>query len=122
MPTRETVEAFVAVVVSGRHVEAIEQFYAEDASMQENDAEPRRGREVLMEGERRALARAKSVTTEIIGPVLIDGDTVAIRWRFVFTSLADETRVLDEVAWQRWRGEKVAEERFFYDPAWRTPA
>ena len=26
----------------------------------------------------------------------------------------------EEVAWQTWRGEKIAEETFFYDPGQRT--
>ena len=24
---------------------------------------------------------------------------------------------MEEIAWQRWRGERIVEERFFYDPA-----
>jgi hypothetical protein len=117
MPSRATVEAFVAMVEAARYVEAIEQFYADDASMQENTTPPRVGREVLMEGERRTLARVGAIAAERIGPALIDGDHVTIRWRFVFTQTSGETRTLDEIAWQRWSGEKVAEERFFYDPA-----
>ena len=117
MPARETVEAFVAMVVAGRYVDAIEQFYAEDASMQENGDAPRNGREVLMEGERRVMARTKSIAGEQIGEALIAGDQVAIRWRFVFTQENGSSQTLEEIAWQTWRGEKVAEERFFYDPA-----
>ena len=36
MPTRERVQAFVAKVEAGDYVEAIRQFYTEDATMQEN--------------------------------------------------------------------------------------
>ncbi len=28
---------------------------------------------------------------------------------------------MEELAWQRWEGERIAEEQFFYDPAQRTP-
>jgi hypothetical protein len=28
---------------------------------------------------------------------------------------------MEELAYQRWEGERVAEEQFFYDPAQRTP-
>ena len=48
MPSRDTVERFVAMVVSGDHVGAIEAFYAEDASMQENLAPPRVGKAALV--------------------------------------------------------------------------
>lgn len=117
MPSREAVDAFVAEVESGRHVEAIELFYTEAASMQENGAPPRVGRALLMEHERRALARSKSVDSRKVGPAMIDGDQVAIRWIFDFTFPDGTVRSMDEIAWQRWEGDKIAEERFYYDPA-----
>ena len=116
MPSRETVDAFVADVLSEDHVGAIERWYAEDASMQENQGEPRVGRETLMEGERRTLARFAGVKTEVLAPPLVHGDHVAIRWRFTFTRPDGTTRSFEEVAWQEWRGDKVWRETFFYDP------
>ena len=117
MPRAETVDRFVAQVVSGDHVGAIRDWYAEDASMQENQAEPRRGREGLMAREAATLACMERVDTEALGPPLIAGDLVAIRWRFTFTPKADASFALEEVAWQRWAGDKIVEETFFYDPA-----
>ena len=38
MPTRARLDEFIAAVVSGDHAGAIERFYTEDASMQENAA------------------------------------------------------------------------------------
>ena len=40
MPSRQTVEAFVALVEAGDFVGAIEQFYAPDAATRENTARP----------------------------------------------------------------------------------
>ena len=117
MPSRPAVEAFVAQVLSGAHDQAILDHYVEDAWMQENQGEPRRGRDVLVAGERKALSRVKEVRTEILGPALIDGDTVAIRWRFTFVPHDGPERAMEEVAWQTWRGDKIAGETFFYDPA-----
>jgi len=120
MPSRETVEAFVAQVVSGDHAGAIRDWYLEDAWMQENQAEPRRGRDALMRQEAAMLARAESVETEILAPPLIAGDHVALRWRFTFQFKAGGSLRMEEVAWQTWRGDKIAEETFFYDPAQRS--
>lgn len=117
MPSRETVEAFVNQVVHGDHVEAIRDWYADDASMQENQDAPRVGREALMAGEARMLARQAEVKTELISPVLVDGDRVAIHWRFTFTSKTGHVNSFEEIAWQEWRGDKVWRETFFYDPA-----
>ena len=56
MPERARVEALIRRVEEGRYVEAIEEFYAEDATMQENGHAPRVGRKALVEHERATLA------------------------------------------------------------------
>jgi hypothetical protein len=56
MPSRATVDAFVALVESGDYVGAIEQFYATDASTRENNGAPRVGRDHLMAIERHVMA------------------------------------------------------------------
>jgi hypothetical protein len=120
MPSLETLQAFAATVESNDHVGAIERFYAPDASTRENDKPPTVGRDVLAEKERKTLARVLSVKTTRIGPLLLDGDHSAIRWRFEFTARDGSVRVIEEVAWQTWRGEQLIEEQFFYDPAMAT--
>ena len=121
MPARSDVDAFVDQVVSGDHVGAIRDWYHDDAWMRENQAPPRTGgREALMAQEAAMLSRCQTVETELLGGPLIDGDTAAIRWRFTFTFKDGRTLRQEEVAWQVWRGDKIAEETFFYDPAQRT--
>jgi hypothetical protein len=117
MPSRKTVEAFVALVESGKYDLAIERYYAEDATMQENLDAPRMGRATLVEGERRVMARFKEILARSVGRVLIEGDYVVIRWFFEFIDNTGGKRTLDELAYQRWHGDLVAEERFYYDPA-----
>jgi hypothetical protein len=116
MPSRATVDAFVALVESGDYVGAIEQFYAADASTRENNGAPRVGRDHLMAIERHVMAAHKQIEARRLAPVLIDADTVAIVWRFEFTTQQDTMRTMEEVAWQKWRGEQLLEEQFFYDP------
>lgn len=121
MPTLATLERFIARVEENKHVEAIQEFYTEQASMQENQGEPRVGREGLMAGEARVLARVKSVASQCVRPVMVNGDHVAIRWVFRFEWLDGSSTTMEEVAWQRWEGERIAQETFFYDPAQRRP-
>jgi hypothetical protein len=116
MPSKATVDAFVALVESGDYVGAIEQFYAADASTRENNGAPRVGRDNLMAIERHVTAAHDKIEARKLAPVVIDADTVAIVWRFDFTTLQGTMRTLEEVAWQTWRGEQLLEERFFYDP------
>jgi hypothetical protein len=58
MPTQKRVDAFV----SNDHVGAIEDFYWEDASMQENGQPPLGGRDRPIEKERSFLERVKIFT------------------------------------------------------------
>ncbi|HEY3812206.1 MAG TPA: nuclear transport factor 2 family protein [Caulobacteraceae bacterium] len=116
MPDRALVEAFIATVVSGRHAEAIEDFYAEDASMQENHGAPRVGRDVLVAHERAFLARMAKIVTHPVERWLLDGDRVVINWVFEVTDKDGVTRRLDELAIQLWGGDKIVREQFYYDP------
>jgi ketosteroid isomerase-like protein len=121
MPSPETLERFIAKVESNAHDVAIEEYYTADASMQENEQPPRRGRDELVARERKVLARAKSVRSQCVRPVFVSGDHVVIRWVFEFEN-RDGTRTrLDELACQRWEDDRVAEEKFFYDPRQLAP-
>jgi hypothetical protein len=122
MPSPQTLERFVARVESNAHAEAIEEFYAEDSSMRENGAPPRRGRDALAAHERKVLSRMRTVRSQCVGPVFVNGDHVVIRWVFEFEALDGKRTRIEELAYQRWEGERVAEETFFYDPAQLVPA
>ena len=117
MPSPETLERFVARVESNAHAEAIEEFYTPDSSMRENRSEPRVGRDRNVANERKVLARAKTVASRCVHPVFVAGDRVVIRWIFEFEWLDGTKSRMEELAYQRWEGERIAEEEFFYDPA-----
>jgi hypothetical protein len=121
MPTQDTLERFIARVEANAHVEAVQEFYAEQASMQENFEAPRVGRELHVANERRVMARARRVESHCVRPVFVNGDHVVIRWIFRFEWQDGSVTRMEELAWQRWEGERIAEETFFYDPAQRVP-
>ena len=121
MPTPETLERFIALVERNAHVEAIEAFYAPNASMQENQSAPRLGRENHMANERRVLAKAKAVSSMCVRPVFVNGDRVVIRWIFRFEWMDGTVTRMEELAYQRWEADRIVEETFFYDPAQLVP-
>ncbi|HLL20224.1 MAG TPA: nuclear transport factor 2 family protein [Rubrivivax sp.] len=122
MPSIDTLERFIARVEDNAHAEAIEEFYAEDATMQENQSAPRAGgRDQLVAHEKRVLARARKVESTCVRPVFVNGEHVAIRWIFRFEWLDGSVTRMEEMAWQRWEGERIVEETFFYDPAQMVP-
>lgn len=89
--------------------------------MQENQSEPRVGRELHLANERGIFARAKSVRSECVRPVFMNGNNVVIRWIFEFEWNDGTFTHMEELAYQRWEGERIAQEQFFYDPAQRIP-
>ncbi|HEY3949287.1 nuclear transport factor 2 family protein [Phenylobacterium sp.] len=121
MPSRDRVQAFVALVEQARFVEAMEDFYHPHATMQDNQGERRGGLDVLIAGEKATIARFAQMKTDPVTDLLIDGDKVVIRWRFTFTPAEGAPVVMEELTLQRWEGDRIAEERFFYDPRQLRP-
>lgn len=121
MPSADVLDRFIARVESNDHAEAIEEFYAPNASMQENEKPPREGRDVLVANERKVLARMRSTRSRCVRPVFVNGDHVVIRWVFEFETHEGVRTRLDELAYQRWEGDRVVEEKFFYDPRQLAP-
>jgi ketosteroid isomerase-like protein len=121
MPTTATLERFIHRVQEGAHAEACEEFYTENSSMQENQNPPRIGRAAHVANERKVTARAKSITSTCVRPVFVAGDRVVIRWIFRFEWIDGSIMEMEELAYQRWESERIAEEQFFYDPAQRSP-
>jgi hypothetical protein len=121
MPNIETLERFIARVEENAHAEAVEEFYTTDASMQENQARPRVGRDAHVAAERNILSKVKTLTSQCVRPIFSSGDRVVIRWIFRFEWLDGTVTHMEELAYQHWEGERIAQETFFYDPAQRVP-
>lgn len=120
MPSRARVEAFLKMIREGAFLESIEAFYAEDMIAQENEEPPRVGRLAQIENERAALARVR-FERSVAESFLVDGDRVAIHWTFEMRTPTGQRIRMSEIAYQLWRGDRIVEERYFYDPAQRRP-
>jgi ketosteroid isomerase-like protein len=116
MPDRNILDEFISTVASGRYDRAIECYYTAEATMQENLDPARGGRDGLVAHERAVMAAFKSIRASCVSPVFVDGDRVVIRWFFEFERADGGKMRMDELAYQRWEGNKIAEERFYYDP------
>lgn len=64
-----------------------------------------------------ALALITSLKAACVRPVIVSGDFVVIRWVFEIQDKMGKTVRFEELAHQRWEGELMVEELFFYDPA-----
>jgi hypothetical protein len=116
--TKEHVEKLISLVERGEFLEAIEKYYASDATMQENLQLPlRTGLPALLENERLALTtRFKILHQSRAASFVVDGDRAAINWIFEVTEHSGKHWLLDEVAYQEWQDGKIIRERFYYDP------
>src|SRR5579871_2214576 len=119
MDTAENVKALIALAEQGKFLEAIERFYADTATMQENLDPPRVGLAALLENERNVLKVVPDIRVDQVESFVVDGDRAAIHWIFAYTDRHGREILLDEVAYQEWRNGKIIRERFFYDPAQR---
>lgn len=117
MPGRESVRHLIALVERGKFVEALLAFYAEDATMQENNQPPRVGLEALVKHEQGVIAAFSEVRTLPVQSFLVDGDHVVINWVFEFVGKDGRRFRMDELSHQVWTGERIMRERFYYDPA-----
>ena len=122
MPTLQTLERFVQLVESGQTLAAMEAFYADDAAMRENQSRPRVGKPALLAHEAAALAAVSAMTVRCVRPILVEGDTVVIRWIFDYVDSRGRPVHFEELAYQRWTGERLVDEQFFYDPGQFKPA
>ena len=121
MPSTETLERFISRVEQNDHAGAVEEFYMPNASLQENQSAPRIGRDIQIKRERDLLTKARTITSRCVRPVFVSGDRLVIRWQFRFDWRDGTVTEMEEIAYQRWEGERIAEETFFYDPAQRVP-
>jgi ketosteroid isomerase-like protein len=119
MAILEDVKDLIALVREGKFLQAIERFYAEGATMQENQDPPRVGLTALLDNERKVLAAVPDIHVARVRSFLVDGDHAAINWVFAYTDPSGRKIELDEVAYQEWQNGKIVRERFYYDPAQR---
>ena len=120
MPDRDVVTTFVSLVESGQFIEAIRQFYHPTAIVWENQEKSRAGMDALVENETLVLRAFSTVHGRALH-VMVDGDNVAINWRFEFSN-RDTHLTLEEMSYQQWSDGKIAHERFYYDPSQLRPA
>jgi ketosteroid isomerase-like protein len=116
MPSRTQVARLVSLVERNRILDAIDEFYDEKVSMQDNHNPPVVGKDANRERER-AFFGSITVHGNRALSIAIDGEQVVIHWLFEFTGADGKRYRLDQLAHQEWRDGRIVNERFFYDSA-----
>ena len=116
MSTRDQVTQFVRLVEANRIVDAIDQFYDEQVSMQDNLNAPTVGKAANRERERQFFGGITVHQNRALS-VAVDGDQAVIHWLFEFTGGDGKRYRMDQLAQQEWKDGRVVRERFYYDSA-----
>ena len=116
MPNRERVAALIALVEEGMLIDALHEFYDENAQARDNLDPPLQGRQRLIANAQHLLRSVRGLRVRALDWVL-DGEQTRIRWRYEFTGHDGRRSSQEDVARQRWSGDRIVEEHSQYEPA-----
>ena len=112
---QDRLEHLFLYIREGRILDALNEFYAEDATMQENSLPPTVGREANYEREKQFLSMVKEwkgfeVTAKGVGEDVTFYETV-MDW-----VTTDDTPVhVEQVVVAKWRDGKIIHERYYHN-------
>ena len=116
IPLQDKLEDLFAYIRQGRILDAINEFYAENAAMQENDEPPTVGRKANLEREKQFLSTVKEwkrfeVTAKGVGDDVTFYETV-MDW-----IATDGTPVhVEQVVVAKWQDGRITHERYYHNP------
>lgn len=117
MSVKDRVHQLNEYIAQGKILEAMEEFYTEDIVMQENLNPPTAGREANIEREKQFLAQVKEFKAYNVLGVGVGEDISFIESELEFINTQGQHVKLTQVTVQRWRGDRIWHERFYYDSA-----
>ncbi len=115
-PLSECVAELTELIRQNRTLEAMEQFYADNVTMQENETHPRVGKMACLEHERHLLARVTDMKSMLINQA-INGQAGVVfsEWYMEATYLSGKQFSLTEISVQQWRNGQIVSEKFYYN-------
>ncbi len=115
MDLSEKVKAFSQLVINGETVKAMEQYHAETVTMQENEDEPRKGKNACIDHERAMLKKTRSVSASLLNQAVDEVNGIVFsEWEYLFISHTGTTLKLIEISIQQWTEGLITKEKFYY--------
>jgi hypothetical protein len=103
-----------ALVLSGRMLEAFEQYYHEDVVMQENNADPTEGKQNNREREIEFLSKITEFRNAAVTHVAVGDNVSYAHWTYDYTHADWGVRNYTQVSVQHWKDGKIIREQFLY--------
>lgn len=111
---RQQIDALNAMILSGKAMEAFEQFYADDVVMQENDQPPTIGKAANRKREEEFFSKITEFRGATVEAVTAGDNVTMVLWHNDYTHADWGKRTYHQVAVQEWKNGKIVRERFYY--------
>jgi ketosteroid isomerase-like protein len=105
------------MILTGKALEAFELFYADDVVMQENNDEPRVGKDANRKAEQEFFSSLEAWNDGRIEGSAINGDLSFSQWYMDVTFKNGFRYKATQIAVRKWKDGKIVHERFFYNKA-----
>jgi hypothetical protein len=116
MKVANTSEQFFQLLRAGKTLDAIEQFYDDNAEQTENAETAIKGKTVLRKREQENISRVKWFSIEIPGYVVNEqAGSVMGEMRIKFENTEGRQKLLEQTFVQKWKNGKLTEQRFYYN-------
>lgn len=101
-------------ILQGKALEAFEQYYHKDISMQENDSEPTVGKDANREREIEFFGNIVEFRGAEVKNVAVGENTTMVEWYFDYLHKEWGERQYHQVAVQEWQDGLIIKETFYY--------
>lgn len=103
-----------SMILSGKVMEAFEQFYSDDVAMQENSEAPSVGKPANRERELAFFAKVEQFHGTKMLSSAFAGDTGFAEWEYDLTFRGAPRFIMSQVSVRKWKDGKVVHERFYH--------
>ena len=103
------------LIFNGETLRAIELFYSDTVSMQENEETPRVGKQNCLDNEKQNLKNVKQFKCQLLNQAINNKENVVFsEWEITCTYNNNKTIKLTEVSVQHWEEGLISKEKFYY--------
>ncbi len=111
---KKAIDDMNSMIEQRKLMDAFEKYYADDVTMQENEEEPRVGKETNRKSEQAFSDGLTRFVSKVLG-VATGEDLSIVEWDMDFDHKEWGKSKRRQVAVQRWKNGKIINERFYYD-------
>lgn len=104
------------LILSGEMLDGFEKYYADTVVMQENDNDPVVGKEANRQRELEWLGNITEFRGAKVNSVAVDGenDITMVQWFMDYTHAEWGVKTYNQVSVQKWDGDRIVSETFYY--------